>query len=1200
MKSSRLGGGPRLPLVCFLAVLPGIAAFAAEHAAAQANEAPSAERAQRSLAEIDALPREETAPAPALSADPAVQELYLEARELLEDGQAADAAAKIDEALNAAERDYHELPLLMAEAKRKLGATGEARTFAELAARLRPGAAAPQYLLGMLSKDDSRNEAAIRHFRTATLAAEDEPNNPRVTAAWYWLGVLLEREDYWTAAAEAYARFDEAIWETHTEQRTADVLQPLVRQHPRGLFEKRVALWRKLEQPEQAVATVEQALEYHPRDAYLARLKARTLLEQGQAAQAWQFSDLQLGALRAAQSASSSGAAAGADEVSISPLLSVGLEAAQAAGMLNEFISELEAGAGRRADAGLTRAAARQLYLQGQYAAAARLFHALAEAQPDEARYAWAEAASLLAGAQFAAATERLSTLFRAAPDQKKLPAYWLAQWLEAPVPEAPALEFLRARADARPDFAEAAALGVLAAAIDALPLAEKLYLLALELRSDWPLVQVLLARLRMAQYDWTGAEAAADAALAAAPKFAAAHYVRGVALAGLDEHEAARQALRTAVELQPDEATYALELGELYRQTNDLLAAQRYFQQALSAEPTNGRAFELLVEAYLGGGKVELARAQLHEAEERDVPSDSLRRMQTTLEHVNRLFGDEHLAALQAQLAAYPGDVESGLKLAAGLFLHLKAHEAYEVLEHIRAHAPEDQRLLSLLARVQARRLEFDAAIQLMETLRRRFPRREEFLSTLAGYYLADFRLAPARATLKTLIEQSTEADEKQAYRQQLIASFTDLMEYAPALELLEAWRQEQGGAEQWSPTRWLVLVWAGRVDEAIAAAKAAVEPAEEAFRERLEEFQEVAKLLQETPDDAQLFQRAQGVQQELIAARAALQTQRERVLELCYEGDVPERAVSIAREWREAAPDDFQLAELLANALVEAERAKDALAFIDELTPESLEAALSVRLWRAQALIAAGDVDQGLAEFESLLAEPTTTLSAENRDAVWQRLLQSLLEAERYDEALEQVDRWFEQTDRTGERMRPLLFSLKGGILQQAARMDEYIELARKWLELQPNDVGLNNDLGYTWVDRGENVDQATQMIRKAVAADPLRAAYLDSLGWAYYKQGNFGEARLYLERAVRLREGQDPTLYDHLGDACARLDDLDAAKQHWEKANQLAREAARTQPAARLTEVLARLREKLAALEQGRRPDTAPIAAEQDSVK
>ena len=89
------------------------------------------------------------------------------------------------------------------------------------------------------------------------------------------------------------------------------------------------------------------------------------------------------------------------------------------------------------------------------------------------------------------------------------------------------------------------------------------------------------------------------------------------------------------------------------------------------------------------------------------------------------------------------------------------------------------------------------------------------------------------------------------------------------------------------------------------------------------------------------------------------------------------------------------------------------------------------------------------------------------------------------------------------------------------------------KKALELYPDQPQVLNYLGYSWVDRGENLDEALLMIKKAVELRPQDGYIVDSLGWAYYKLGRYSEAVVELEKAVKLRP-EDPTINDHLGDA------------------------------------------------------------------
>lgn len=108
-------------------------------------------------------------------------------------------------------------------------------------------------------------------------------------------------------------------------------------------------------------------------------------------------------------------------------------------------------------------------------------------------------------------------------------------------------------------------------------------------------------------------------------------------------------------------------------------------------------------------------------------------------------------------------------------------------------------------------------------------------------------------------------------------------------------------------------------------------------------------------------------------------------------------------------------------------------------------------------------------------------------------------------------------------------------------------------KALEFQPDDPDILNYLGYSWIDRGENLEKGREMIEKAVAQRPDNGFILDSLGWAQYLMGDYEEAVENLERAVSLEPG-DPTLNDHLGDAYWRVGREREARFQWDHALKL----------------------------------------------
>lgn len=113
------------------------------------------------------------------------------------------------------------------------------------------------------------------------------------------------------------------------------------------------------------------------------------------------------------------------------------------------------------------------------------------------------------------------------------------------------------------------------------------------------------------------------------------------------------------------------------------------------------------------------------------------------------------------------------------------------------------------------------------------------------------------------------------------------------------------------------------------------------------------------------------------------------------------------------------------------------------------------------------------------------------------------------------------------------------------------------KRALELKPEQPHVLNYLGYSWIDQGINLDEGMKMIRRAVEQRPDDGYIVDSLGWAYYRIGNYEEATKHLERAIDLRP-EDPTINDHLGDAYWKVGRKLEARFQWSHARDLKPEA------------------------------------------
>ena len=141
------------------------------------------------------------------------------------------------------------------------------------------------------------------------------------------------------------------------------------------------------------------------------------------------------------------------------------------------------------------------------------------------------------------------------------------------------------------------------------------------------------------------------------------------------------------------------------------------------------------------------------------------------------------------------------------------------------------------------------------------------------------------------------------------------------------------------------------------------------------------------------------------------------------------------------------------------------------------------------------------------------------------------------------------------------------------------------KKALELFPEQPLVLNYLGYSWVDQGINLDEGMRMIQRAVEQRADDGYIVDSLGWAYYRIGNYEQAVKHLEHAIELKP-EDPTINDHLGDVYWKIGRRLEARFQWSHARDLKAEP----------DELVKIEEKL----KSGLPDEPSAAAEADRVK
>lgn len=1099
---------------------------------------PLDERAVAPLSSIEPAPTAPARPGIELPDQGAMRDEYEAARELIDDRQFDAAIARLDAAIRSAPDDCFELHYLLALARFESGRTGEARAAAEFAALLRPESGDVHHLLGCLLRGAGSLPRAAAHFRRATIAAEHEPNNPRVTASWFELGRCLEEQGYLAAAAECYARFDLAAWDSHPEHRNEPLIEPILRQHPRGMIEVTLPILLRLGRTDDAVRAVRWAAQHQPDDSYIGLLCAQTLLNAGRAEEAFELCRGKLGG------------------DNLATYLPIATRAARAAGKLAEWTAELTRNLSAAESLKLARRLAVELSSAGEHAASAAVWRKLVEAKPDDDDAAWALAVALKDGGELEAAVRALSDVVRAAPDPLEPPQARLAEWMRR-LDRADAFLALMAKMTAIPpdDFALPYVLGSLAAAAEQDALAIRLFEMSLKARPGFAAAHLAWGEMLLAHFRWDEARTQADKALELAPKLAAAHHLLARALSGLDDLDGAEAAFREALRLNPREARYAFEFGRHYRRLNNVVAAQRYFQQAQSLAPGEPEMVESLIDSYLNSGKSEIA-ISVFERVESGLPEDARRRLQTSIRFA-RAGGtpDDYVAELLRQADAYPDDRVTTIRCSEALYVRRRFDEAARLVQRALGFDADHYEARLLSAAIAARRLEFEAALAQLESLATRYPNRRALLFTLGDCYVNDFQPERARGIFEHLLSLGLSDAERNVARAKLILSHTLFRDYDGALARLDRWMADARDQDDLKAQKWNILIQAGRNDQAVTL---------------------VTEWLNESPADEQRWL---------------------QYADVCLRAKAYDQAEPRLREWLSAATSSNSatlLTEALLRTLLAAERPRDALNVTNSFHPPDPAGDIFIRGWRAIAESQAGQHDDAIKTLTALLDERILPFVPGELERTRRTLLSVLVESKQVDRALEWCERWLSNAEASGavDQLIPLL-EMKSQLLHGAERRDDYIAVMERLLKLRPHDAGYNNDLGYSYVEHGRDLERATAMIRLAVAENPLNRAFLDSLGWAYYKRGDFSLARKYLKRSVSVFDGDDATVFDHLGDAEFRLGDTESARRNWTRCIELAESDKESAAAPENARLIAEVRAKLAALEQGGQPATARTA-------
>lgn len=274
--------------------------------------------------------------------------------------------------------------------------------------------------------------------------------------------------------------------------------------------------------------------------------------------------------------------------------------------------------------------------------------------------------------------------------------------------------------------------------------------------------------------------------------------------------------------------------------------------------------------------------------------------------------------------------------------------------------------------------------------------------------------------------------------------------------------------------------------------------------------------------------------------------------------------KAIEMLQEIIQKHPEKYQVYDLLAQLLDEGARA---LSRANQPGPAKAEFAKAAANYEQSLLINPGRANTYLRLAELLIgplkeSERAVKVLTEARQRFHNiseftfYLAIALREGKHPQQAVTTFEEALNEAQGGNEEMLTARFYFEyGAAADQAGLYDKAADLLRKSIALDPgNAAEAYNYIGFMWAEHNLRLDEAEEMIGRALQLDPNNGAYLDSLGWVYYRKGKYEDALNELLRAVQNLGHDDPIVFEHIGDTYSKLNRIAQALDFWQRASAL----------------------------------------------
>ena len=581
---------------------------------------------------------------------------------------------------------------------------------------------------------------------------------------------------------------------------------------------------------------------------------------------------------------------------------------------------------------------------------------------------------------------------------------------------------------------------------------------------------------------------------------------------------DAAVQAFRDAADLDPSSGEALAQLADLYYdrwvqtfrgdRDNDLAAAAaRHANEALTREPDNltaHRVLGLVFTAWASSGDApprSVPQAIEHFEQARGILVPDLE-VELTLARLYLGVGrlDEGIVVLETVLEDEMGLSEAAQLLSEAYEQSGRTDDAIAVIEGAVARGRPSSRELRRLGELYGREDRWPEAIEAYESAAARNPRGSGALRELANALRQSGRLEEGRDVLKRLTTTNPNDGAALYQLSEVERELGNLDAATVAAENLM--RAEPGGIR--GPYA-LAEVHLRRRD--YASVVETLEPAIQTAREGNLPPNQIASLLGRVGFAYEQLQDLHGA------------------------------AGAYARA-TELRPASLRFAARLVQTYLEAERLSDARDALDRIQPQ-YPGDLRLAALDARIVADGGNVNGGSDILLGVLDQNATNPMAHITLANFYN------DYDRFDDAVDVLQSAQERFPRNAS----VLFQL-GAVMEQNDRFSDAERAFREILDRDPQHADALNYLGYMLADRGVRLQESVGLLERAIEIDPDNGAYLDSLGWAYYKLDRLELAETHLRQASE-QMVWNSVIQDHLGDLLFRLGRYDEAIEAWETA-------------------------------------------------